>query len=102
MNLSLAEAIFWIAALACIAAQFALLRSSFRIKSDQRSELVPGSPRSVELMWAFVPAVVLCLLLFATWRRVAEPDEHRQMDHSTMGSTTPSPRANTSGVRSRA
>lgn len=100
MNLSLAEAIFWIAALACIAAQFALLRSSFRIKSEQRSELVPGSPRSVELAWAFVPAVVLCLLLFATWRKIVEPDEHRHMDHSTMGSTALTPRAHTAGVRS--
>lgn len=70
MNPSLAQAIFWIAALACIAAQFALLRSSFRIKSEQKSELVPGSPRSLELMWAFLPAVVLSVLLFATWRNV--------------------------------
>ena len=97
MTLSLAEAIFWIAALACIAAQFALLRSSFRIKNDQRSGLVPGSPRSVELTWAVLPAVVLCILLLVTWRRIAARDEHRNMDHSTMGSTALSPRADTSG-----
>jgi len=93
MNLSLAEAIFWIAALACIAAQSALLRSSFRIKNEQRSELVPASPRSVELTWAFLPAVILSVLLFATWRKIAERDEHRHMDHSTMGSTALSLRA---------
>ena len=100
MNLSLAEAIFWIAALACIAAQFALLRSSFRIKNEQRSELVPGSPRPVELTWAFVPALALCVLLFATWRKIGERDEHRRMDHSTMGSTALSPRAYTGGAGS--
>jgi molybdopterin biosynthesis enzyme MoaB len=71
VTLSLAEAIFWIAALACAVAQFALLRSSFRIKKDTKSELVPGSPRAVELAWAILPAVVLCILLFATWRKVA-------------------------------
>jgi len=72
MNLSLAEAIFWIAALACVPAQFALLRSSFGIREDSKSELVPASPRSVELAWAILPAVALCVLLFMTWRRVVE------------------------------
>ena len=97
MTLSLAEAIFWIAALACIAAQFALLRSSFRIKNEHRSALVPDSPRSLELAWAFLPAVLLCVLLVATWRRVADRDEHRNMNHSTTGSTALGPRADTSG-----
>lgn len=97
MNLSLAQAIFWIAALACIAAQFALLRSSFRMKNERRSELVPGSPRSVELTWAFLPAVILCVLLIVTWRRVTETGEHRNMDHSTMGSTALGSRAKPSG-----
>jgi len=49
MNLSLAEAIFWIAALACGVAQLALLRSSLNTKGEQRSELVPVSRRSTEL-----------------------------------------------------
>ena len=70
LTLSLAEAIFWIAALACIAAQFALLRSSFRIKKESRSELVPASPRSVELAWAIVPALALSVILVMTWRKV--------------------------------
>lgn len=87
MNLSLAEAIFWIAALACVAAQIALLRSSFKMKKDMRSELVPASPRAVELAWALLPALALSVLLFATWRQVAEREEHEQMDHSAMGHT---------------
>ena len=70
MNLSLAEAIFWIAALACIVAQFALLRSSFRIKKDSKSELVPGSPRPVELAWAILPALLLSALLVVTWQKI--------------------------------
>ena len=70
ITLSLAEAIFWIAALACVVAQIALLRSSFRIKKDSRSELVPASPRAVELAWAILPALALSVLLVITWRRV--------------------------------
>ena len=85
MNLSLAEAIFWIAALACVAAQIALLRSSFKMKKDLRSELVPASPRAVELAWAILPALALSVLLFATWRKVAEREEHQHMDHSAVG-----------------
>jgi hypothetical protein len=72
ITLSLAEAIFWIAALACVAAQFALLRSSFGIREESKSELVPTSPRSSELAWAILPALALCGLLFMTWRRVVE------------------------------
>jgi heme/copper-type cytochrome/quinol oxidase subunit 2 len=83
MNLSLAEAIFWIAALACVVAQLALLRSSFSTKAEKRSELVPASPRGTELVWAVLPAVALSVLLFVTWRRVTAPDEHMHMDHST-------------------
>ena len=70
MNPSLAEAIFWIAALACTTAQIALLRSSLRIKQEQKSELVPASPRAVELTWAIVPALILVVLLFATWEKI--------------------------------
>ena len=94
MNLSLAEAIFWIAALACVAAQIALLRSSFKMKKGSKSELVPASPRPVELAWAILPALALSVLLFATWRKVAQREEHQQMDHSEMGHTArsaPSP-----------
>ena len=70
MNLSLARAIFWIAALACVVAQVALLRSSFSAKAERRSELVPASPRAVELAWAILPAVALSVLLFVTWTRI--------------------------------
>jgi hypothetical protein len=84
MNLPLAEAIFWIAALACVVAQTALLRSSLSTKVEQRSDLVPVSRRSSEFAWAILPALVLTVLLFATWRRISERDEHQHMDHGGM------------------
>ena len=87
MNQSLAEAIFWIAALACVAAQIALLRSSYKMKNGSKSELVPASPRPVELAWAILPALALSVLLFATWRKVAAREQHHDMDHSTVGPT---------------
>jgi heme/copper-type cytochrome/quinol oxidase subunit 2 len=82
MNLSVAEAIFWIAALACVVAQIALLRSSISRKGERRSELVPASPRPVELAWTILPALALSVLLFATWRRIADREEHEHMDHA--------------------
>ena len=57
------------------------------LKKDNKSELVPGSPRSVELAWAILPALVLSVLLVVTWRKVAEREEHRHMDHSAAGPT---------------
>jgi heme/copper-type cytochrome/quinol oxidase subunit 2 len=70
MNLSLAEAIFWIAALACLTAQIALLRSGFSIETEKKSELVPDSPRAIELTWSVLPALILSVILFATWRKI--------------------------------
>ncbi len=71
MNLSLAEAIFWIAALACVVAQLALLRSSISTTGQARSDLVPTSPRRTELAWSILPALALAALLFFTWKRIA-------------------------------
>jgi heme/copper-type cytochrome/quinol oxidase subunit 2 len=84
MNLSLAEAIFWIAALACVVAQIALLRSSISTKGENRSNLVPASPRTSEVAWTILPALVLTVVLLATWRKISERDEHQHMDHGTM------------------
>jgi heme/copper-type cytochrome/quinol oxidase subunit 2 len=84
MNLSLAEAIFWVAALACVVAQIALVRSSLHTKDETRSELVPASSRSGELFWTMLPAIALSIVLFATWRKLAQRDEHEHMDHSAM------------------
>lgn len=82
MNQPLAEAIFWIAALACAVAEVAILRSSFAAKNGNRSELVPAASRGGELVWAILPAIALSALLLVTWRRVEARETHSQMDHS--------------------
>ena len=71
--LNLRVAIFWIAALLCIVAEIAILRSMLRGSRGPAagSESVPDAvvPRSrpaVELLWAVIPAVGLIIILVLT------------------------------------
>jgi heme/copper-type cytochrome/quinol oxidase subunit 2 len=67
----LAEPIFWIAAVICLVAELALLRSAFMPHPDTAdSPSLPHSGRGLEMIWAIVPAIVLVILLAATWRAV--------------------------------
>ncbi len=67
----LAEPIFWIAAVICIVAELALLRSAFVPHPDTvESASLPHSRRGLEMIWAIVPAIILAILLAATWRAV--------------------------------
>lgn len=85
MNQPAAEAIFWIAALACVIGELMILRSSFAVTRKAQSDLVPSAPRSGELAWAIIPAIGLAVLLFFTWQRVDARNAHMQMmDHSQM------------------
>lgn len=67
---SLAETIFWIAAVLCLAAQTAILRAAFRPPASETAATVPHSSRRVEILWAVIPAIALALLLAATWREI--------------------------------
>jgi heme/copper-type cytochrome/quinol oxidase subunit 2 len=92
MNQPLAEAIFWIAALACVVAEIAILRSTYAARRVEKSDLVPASSRGGEIAWAIIPAVVLSFLLVVTWQRVEARQAHMQMmDHSGMGHSMPMP-----------
>ena len=92
MNQPLAETIFWIAVVACVVAEVAILRSTFVARRANKSELVPASSRSGELAWAVVPALALCAVLIATWQRIEARENHMQMmDHSSMGHSMPMP-----------
>ena len=66
-----AEPIFWVAASICIIAELLILRAAFAPPADAgASAPVPQSPRGTEMIWAVIPAVVLGLLLAATWRAI--------------------------------
>ena len=88
MNQPLAETIFWIAAIACVIAEIAILRSTFIVRRANKSELVPEASRAGELVWAFVPAVALSVVLVVTWQRIQARENH-MMDHSRMQHTMP-------------
>ena len=67
----LSLAIFWIAAALCVIAELAILRYAFfPHRGDTNSATVPQSPRGIEMIWAIVPAIILAILLAATWRAV--------------------------------
>ena len=73
VDASLRIAIFWIAALVCIVAEIAILRSMLRGSRAAPSTPAVGSdavvPRGrpvVELIWAVLPAVGLILILALT------------------------------------
>jgi heme/copper-type cytochrome/quinol oxidase subunit 2 len=92
MNQPLADALFWIAAAACVVAEIAILRSTYAARRVVKSDLVPAASRGGEITWAIIPALMLVFLLAATWRRIEARDAHmRTMDHSGMQHSMPMP-----------
>jgi len=81
----LAEAIFWIAALACVVAEIAILRSTYEARRVEKSDLVPSASRGGEITWAVIPAIMLAFLLVVTRQRIEARQTHmKMMDHSGM------------------
>lgn len=71
--LTLRVAIFWIAALLCVVAEIAILRSMLRgsrtvpsAAATAPDSLVPRGRPTVELVWAVLPALGLILILYLT------------------------------------
>ena len=90
MNQPLAETLFWIAAVACVIAELAILRSTFSARRAKKSELVPSASPRGELAWALIPALALGVVLTATWQRIEARDPRmRMMDHSGMHHSVP-------------
>jgi heme/copper-type cytochrome/quinol oxidase subunit 2 len=92
MNQPLAEGIFWIAVLACVVAEIAILRSTYAARKIEKSALVPAASRGGEIVWAIVPVVALSVLLIATWHKIEAREAHMMMDHSGMQHSMPMPR----------
>ena len=70
MSPTVADAIFWIAVVACAFAQVAILRSVLgarqpALPADAR---VAPARRAVEVAWAVIPALALAAVLALTWR----------------------------------
>ena len=91
MSQPLAETIFWIAALACVVAEIAILWSTYAARRVQKSDQVPSASRGGEITWAIIPAVMLASLLVVTWQRIEARDTHMKMDHSGTQHSMPMP-----------
>ena len=72
-SLLLREAIFWIAAALCVAAEIAILRSMLRgsrpVTPDRSPAVDTDVPRGqplAEIIWAVLPAVALMVVLILT------------------------------------
>ena len=70
MSPTVADAIFWIAVVACALAQIAILRSVLGARQPElpADARVAPARRSVELAWAVIPALALVGVLALTWR----------------------------------
>ena len=73
LDVSLRVAIFWIAAVLCIIAEAAILRSMLRGSragagtADAASHgAVPRGRPAMELLWAILPAILLVVVLLMT------------------------------------
>ena len=74
MRLLLGEAIFWIAAVCCLVAQVAIVRSALSPHEPAPgSEQVPRPRTGVEVIWTLLPALVLIGVFALTWQAMHRP-----------------------------
>jgi heme/copper-type cytochrome/quinol oxidase subunit 2 len=64
-----AKLLFWPAAICCLVAHAAILRSVFRT-SARADRPVSVRHRLTEIAWAIIPALVLAAVLVTTWRGI--------------------------------
>jgi heme/copper-type cytochrome/quinol oxidase subunit 2 len=70
MSANVADAVFWIAVVACVVAQAAITRSVFVARQPElpAGARIAPARRSAELTWALLPALALAGVLALTWR----------------------------------
>jgi heme/copper-type cytochrome/quinol oxidase subunit 2 len=74
MPLLLGEAIFWVAAVCCLVAQVAIVRSTLAPHEPAPgSDQVPRPRTGVEVVWTLLPALVLIGVFALTWRAMHQP-----------------------------
>jgi len=78
---SLSASLFWVATIVCLAAQIAVLRSSFLGRTPGASS--SGKTGTREITWAVLPALMLVATLFFTWRAVDSRNSDRSLDEAT-------------------
>ena len=72
-----AVAVFLVCAVACVVAHVFILVSVVGRRANTASPAVPRPNLIVEVLWALLPAIVLALVLTATWQRVQERSQNK-------------------------
>jgi heme/copper-type cytochrome/quinol oxidase subunit 2 len=76
MRLLFGDAIFWIAAVCCLVAQVAIVRSTLRPYTPApENAQVPRPRTAVEVAWVLLPAVALIGVFALTWQAMHQPAE---------------------------
>jgi heme/copper-type cytochrome/quinol oxidase subunit 2 len=84
----LAELLFWMALACCVVAQIAIVRATLRVPVRNEETTVPHPRRLTEVAWTVLPAIVLAMVLIATWYAIqahgagpAAPAPHFRLEH---------------------
>ena len=88
-------ALFWIAAVACLVAQYFIVRAVWKvIPSGTSSPQVPVPNRGQEIMWVLLPLVLLTGVFVGAWRQLHSPVSSATSPSTMRGTLDPSgPRA---------
>jgi heme/copper-type cytochrome/quinol oxidase subunit 2 len=71
MSLSFADGLFWLSVACCAVAQIFIIRSVQLGRHRVEPSVVASRSRhGVELLWAYLPAIALVVLLAFTWKAV--------------------------------
>lgn len=63
--------LFWIAATACVVAQYFIVRAVWKVlPAVTGAPNVPVPRRALELVWVLLPIVLLAGAFFGAWRRL--------------------------------
>lgn len=88
--MTIRSALFWVAAVCCVLAELAILRSllfgrarAAEAKDAMGAARAAHASRPADIAWAILPAVGLALVLYLTWRAVDAPrDPSPTVTHS--------------------
>jgi heme/copper-type cytochrome/quinol oxidase subunit 2 len=72
-----AVAVFLVCAIACVVAHVFILVSVVGRRANTANPAVPRPNLVGEVLWALLPAIVLALVLTATWQRVQDRSLHK-------------------------
>ena len=84
MRNSFADGLFWLSVACCAIAEFFIIRSARGSRHvPEPSASAPRSGRTMEFVWAVLPAVGLAVLFVFTWRAVRDASSGQSAHQSS-------------------